>query len=268
MKLKRLGIVVYDGPSLLDGERIIAVASNVFGNVTDNTKIGNMVPIWIMRKDISPTLAPYLDLDKSVCGDCKHRDFGSCYVNLGHGPYNAHKAFHRNRYETLNADNVKAFDGKMIRIGAYGDPAAVPIEVWDTICGSASGWTGYTHQWKKDKTGLDYYCMASADNEKEYHKAQSMGWRIFRTRLDDEPVLDGEVVCPASHEGGQKTTCGACGLCSGLSRGKQLKSAAIIVHGSTGRPQRFKDGIKKIKHKKAWRKTKEDKLQRLANIIN
>ena len=107
---KPIGIVVYRGPSLMDQKPTIVVATGVLGDKTSNKKIGDMIQFWILRRDISPILAAKIGEDYSICGDCKHRDFGSCYVNLGHGPQNIFKAFHRDRYK------VKRFLAGMERI--------------------------------------------------------------------------------------------------------------------------------------------------------
>ena len=47
----------------------------------------------------------------------------------------------------------------IIRLGSYGDPAAVPIEIWDNLCSVAANYTGYTHQWATCDPNLKNYCM-------------------------------------------------------------------------------------------------------------
>ena len=76
-------------------------------------------------------------------------------------------------------------------------------------------------------------CMASVDSEDEAAEAQAMGWRTFRCRSEDEPVMSGEIMCPASDEAGKKTTCDTCLLCAGRYSEKKNKIAniSIIVHG-------------------------------------
>lgn len=77
--------------------------------------------------------------------------------------------------------------------------------------------------------------QASVDNEREHAAARAKGWATFRVRSESEPVLPGEMICPASDEGGHGATCETCGACNGA--GAQV---VIIVHG--GRAARFGKG--------------------------
>jgi hypothetical protein len=261
------GIILYKGKSLLDNERIVVVATG-FKEASKNDKTGEMIQVWILRADIPPVLAKRLGEDKSICGDCKHRDAGTCYVNVGQAPAHVYNAYIDGTYQYFNEDMLNHFEGKSIRLGAYGDPAAVPIPIWHTICGVASGWTGYTHQWRnkklRDIEALKQYCMASVDMVEEKRLAEQQGWRTFRIRTDkiDNFVMPNEFVCPASTEGGYKSNCAKCKGCSGLHRLHQ-KSAVIFLHGKGCDPnsvwgdwmvQRWERLIKAIRYKKKWRK--------------
>jgi len=264
---KPLGIILYEGESLLDGERIMVIATGVFSNKSENRKVGAMIQTWIMRRDVPPILAKRLGLDYSICGNCKHRDFDSCYVNLCHGPMHIYNAYHDNRYIRCSpALSHSSFSNKSIRIGSYGDPAAVPTEIWSGLCFWAKDWTGYTHQWKNCDQSLKDYCMASVDSKKEYCEAQLMGWRTFRIRQENEALLTNEFVCLASKEGGKKTDCAKCNGCGGLSS-KISKSPSIVIHGPNFKVDNFVAGMKKIKNKKKWRidfETRYEELKQLA----
>lgn len=254
---KPLGLVLYKGESLIDGKMIVVLATGFKGK-TANKKTGNMIQTWIVRADIPPIIAKQLGHDYSVCGDCKHRHFGSCYVNITHGPDNTFKAYHRDRYEKFEEEkHLHLFKGRSIRIGSYGDPASVPVAVWQKVCSVADGHTGYTHQWNKRfiEPELKTYCMASCDNEKEYRKAKSLGWRSFRVRFDgNQKLLDNEFVCPASNEAHNKTTCENCQACMGLGSHTK-KDPCIIVHGLEHKIKAFKWGMTRIAWKEAYRKT-------------
>ena len=63
------GVVLYDGPSLIDGSPIVAIATGLIWPSL-NRKTGDMVHVWIMRADTPPVEAFYTDRGKSVCGDC------------------------------------------------------------------------------------------------------------------------------------------------------------------------------------------------------
>src|SRR5215472_5297396 len=93
--------IFYRGPSLLDGESIVAIATK-----SRNKKTGNMVQTWILREDIDPVTAARNGKDKSVCGQCVHRG----------------------RYES---------DGKRVRVRVKGSRTCyvqmyVPLVVWNT----------------------------------------------------------------------------------------------------------------------------------------
>jgi hypothetical protein len=123
--------------------------------------------------------------------------------------------------------------GRMVRLGTYGDPAAVPANIWNTLLAKAEGRTGYTHQWQNGKAGADIMalCMASADNAAERQAAKAAGFRTFRVRAAGEAIEAGEFLCPASEEAGRKKLCRECGACDGGINSRRA-DPVIIVHGS------------------------------------
>lgn len=261
-KKKPLGIILWEGKSKLDGEQIMVVATGIFGK-TENRKTGEVIQTWIMRKDIDPILARRLGKDYSICGDCKLRETGVCYVILAHGPLPIFKAYHNNSYRRYQDGDLDFFKDRVVRLGTYGDPAAVPFEVWDIICKNAKNHLGYTHQWKNKNTDqrLKQYCMASVDSidgyNKEYDQAQKMGWRTFRVRENVESeVLEGEFLCPASKEAGSIVNCEKCKSCGGTSVSTK-KCPVIVLHTgveSMGTRQKYIKLMKRIKNKKKWRR--------------
>jgi hypothetical protein len=232
------GHVIYQGPSLLDGAPIVVIAITS----SSNRKTGDMVQTYILRADVAPIAAIRTGADASICGDCKHRGVAtgtkavgrSCYVNVSQGPTVVYKGFLRGLYGTDAAEGLAmagiASDGRMVRLGTYGDPAAVPVEVWKSLLAGAAGHTGYTHQWKR---APEYrtLLMASADTASEASEARNTGWRTFRVRCADEPLLEREAVCPASQEAGAKLHCAECGACNGAGTGRK-GSIVIIAHGA------------------------------------
>jgi len=171
----------------------------------------------------------------SVCGDCKHRRGlgGSCYVNLGQGPRAVMDGVIRGIYPDNIVNAAFASHKRKIRLGTYGDPAAVPAYVWETLLAGADSHTGYTHQWQNGKADhVKQWCMASVDTPKEAALAKMDGWRTFRVRVADGSLeFSHEMKCPASAEMNKRLTCDTCMACSGGIDSKKA-SVTIIVHGS------------------------------------
>ena len=119
--------------------------------------------------------------------------------------------------------------GRYVRFGTYGEPSLMPISLVRCIAVVAKSWSGYTHQWQKP-WAYDYrdFFMASTHDAYQTNTAHTMGWRAF---MDDTTHTnhDGMVNCPASKEGGYKSTCSKCMLCSGI-KGKGSKSVYIFNH--------------------------------------
>ena len=232
------GFIIYDGPSVLDGQPIIAVATLK----TSNAKTGNMIQTWIMRRDIEPHLAIKSGDDSSVCGGCVQRQGlgGACYVAVHQAPLSVYRSFHRGSYADKIPENK--INGRDLRLGSYGDPAAVPYEVWQNLMQTVkpSVHTGYTHQIghpKFDKRIADL-CMISADTPKAASKAHGLGLRTFRVTTDASDRLPNEIECLADSDGIQ---CVDCGMCNGKN---DSANVAITVHGSLS--ARYSDKFERI----------------------
>jgi len=231
--------IIYEGPSLYDGKPIVVI----FQDSSGNKKTGNMCQTWILRADIDPISASRIGEDKSICGDCPHMgipnhdkekgwaDNRSCYVNLLFAPNGVFKAYRRGAYEAVqgHAGIASLGRGKVVRIGSYGDPAAVPGYVWDSLLSESKAHTAYTHGKENPDPAR---IMTSADSLNQARQAWTRGERTFRVIRDISERDVSEILCPASKEAGFKSTCAKCKLCGGASiRGK---SVAIVDHG----PQR------------------------------
>lgn len=224
------GLVIYDGPSVLTHDRIFAVATGL-NNSSVNAKTGDLIQIYILRHDVNPIDAWETGDDDAICGDCKHRS-GSCYVNIGQAPLGIYKTFKNNRYVKASEKHLSLFANRNVRLGAYGDPAAVPIEIWQSICGASKNWTGYTHQWKSCDQRLKNYCMASVDTDKELELAREKGWRTFRVKDANESNSKYEFNCPASKEENKRLTCAECMACNGGDWNDKKGTPVIVRHGS------------------------------------
>ena len=239
--------IIYRGPSLIDGKPIIAIA--VFPKGKANSKTGAMLQTYILADNgFDPMHNNKTGMDFSICGNCPHKGTPTnnpekklatnraCYVNLMHGPGQVYKAFKRGKYsEAQTPDDISSIGvGRMVRLGSYGDPLAVPKQVWDALTSKALGHTGYTHQQGiqgADNKGVLHgssYLMLSADSKEQAQTAWGQGLRTFRVipiNAKPEDTLDpyNEILCPSD-----KIQCVQCGLCKGGNKGK---SVAIVAHG-------------------------------------
>lgn len=234
------GAIIYRGPSEIDGSPIVVIATY---KKSLNGKTGNMIQTWILREDISPVDAVKTGKDSSICGDCSHRGDSemergrSCYVTVFQAPRSVWDTVRRNRYRTLTeASDISALgEGRKVRLGSYGDPAAVPAYVWLALLSrSDRKRTGYSHQWRNADSEYSTFLMASVDTPAQYAEAKAKGWRTFRVKAAEQPILENEIVCPASKEAGYKSSCDRCGLCAG-NYSSSKRDIVINAHGSKGK---------------------------------
>ncbi len=221
------GAELWRGPSRLDGGPIVAIAT--WGG-SRNPKTGEMVQTWILRADQTPGEARRAGADAAICGDCVHRG-GTCYVNVGWGPSRVWHAWKAGRYEQrLTVELAAQLRALPLRLGSYGDPAAVPGRVWRRIRGDRT--TGYTHQWRQPwARKMSTYLMASVESQAEAAEAQARGWRPFLVVPLNRSLPDGYAWCPSDAlNPGRKVPCEDCGACSGTRGGS--KPIAIYAHGA------------------------------------
>lgn len=247
-------IVLYRGPSMLDGAPILAIAT--LGS--SNEKTGPMVQTWIIRADMGPMAASAAAADSSVCGECprRHSLGGDCYVTLFQAPRSVHDHWVRAGSPDVNwrepktlAKLAKHARKHGLRLGSYGDPAAVPYTVWRDLMAELQPklHTGYTHQWRgltaratlanqadtrSHVAWLRDNVMASADTFKDASDARALGWRYFLAVAPDqvENVPERTVLCLAEKATNPKT-CETCGICNGA-QGKSTRASVYLVeHG-------------------------------------
>lgn len=245
------GAILWEGKSAIDGAPIMLVATGIAQNST-NRKTGALVQTWILRRDVSPIAAIHTGQDESICGDCPHRGTietqpdgttrnrgRSCYVAVFQAPGNIWKTAKRGKYARMKGDKgAEILRGLDIRLGAYGDPAAIPFHVWARLLKHANPRTGYTHQWRNADSRFASLCMASADSALEAMEARGMGYRTFRIGSQAESLVKGaESHCPASKEMGARVNCAACRLCGG--NAVKAKSIFILAHGTAGMVNAF-----------------------------
>lgn len=229
------GVIIYEGPSSINNSPIVAIATLNSMNV----KTGPMIQTWILGKNLNPIELIKTNQDDMICGSCRHRGTGhgkmrSCYVNVGQAPLNVWRKYATGGYRNYEDVDSSWLKNRFLRIGSYGDPAALPYEIWECLIRQASNWTGYTHLYKTCDQRFKNICMASVDNEDEYREAKLLGWRTFRVRNSDDLLSKMEVVCPASAEANHMSICMNCLACNGVAFGKKAKAGdiSIVAHGS------------------------------------
>lgn len=201
---------------------------------SNNAKTGNMAQVWILVKAESPFGATMTGADALVCGDCKHRKqrvggMGTCYVNVARAPAMVWDSWKRGLYPEASPKLLAKLHGRRVRLGAYGDPAFVPFEVWERLLRGTLGHTGYTHAWRWADQRLQTIVMASVDTPDERLSAEALGWRTFRVRGEAEERAKDERQCPAAEESGHALQCEDCMACGGTSTAR--RSVSIAVHG-------------------------------------
>ena len=220
-----MAFLIYEGPSTLDNAPIFAALTGI-DNPSRNQKTGPMAQLYYLRSDVSPIEAIKSGEDASICGQCPHRG-GSCYVNAAQGPTAVYKAYKAGKYTPI--DPEVAGRNRSIRIGAYGD-SVIQVETLERLVSKARMWTGYTHQ-MDELPELKGLMQASVETPEQAELRWSQGWKTFRTKLPDEPLLKGELYCP-SDKGIQ---CIDCQLCNG-----RKKNIAIDVHGVSHKLDKYK----------------------------
>jgi len=176
------------------------------------------VQTWILRRNVHPFAAIHNGGDKSICGDCPMRGIidrsegrsvnrqRSCYVSVHQAPNGIWGAYKCGVYTTFDASkHLDLFRGRMIRLGAYGDPCAIPYASWTKPIDASIGRSGCTHQWRNGRFWrFRRLVMASVESIDQAKQAHDKGWRTFRTApLGALPIV-GEFSCPASAEAGSR----------------------------------------------------------------
>ena len=224
-------IVIYKGISLLDNETPIMVVMSGYNKDSKNEKTGPLVQLYILPIDILPKDA-YQSGSKSVCGDCKYNGNNGCYVRWSHLKSLWNSARKQNPVSMRIAKEL--IKGLRVRVGAAGDPAAIPFSFWNSLLSGCENHTGYTHQWDKDEfSSLSSLFVASTDSKDETRRANEKGWSTFEV-IDNEEPSASSILCLATDttktKNGLPFDCASCMGCNG--KGKQ-KNWYVKLHGAT-----------------------------------
>lgn len=174
--------------------------------------------------------------DKANCLDCPYSynqnegKSGGCYVHKGYqglGIRAMVKRLSKMSIPDFNQEHFNSFIAyassyniELTRLGAYGEPALLPLRVVGKLTRISKGYTGYTHQWGKPEVkGYSKYLMASTHSRFETSAANSLGFRAFQSAETKDSKM---AVCPASKEfTGKKKTCVECAACNGTQNGRK-----------------------------------------------
>ena len=253
---------VWRGNSLIDDAEIVVLMSGITRK-SINGKTLDMIQISIVRTDVSPLEAVQTGLDRSICGDCKLREIiaksenldNKCYVDKTRGIGGTWQSWNSGKVAKMSPLDASILISQLkqcncekphkrkqscsnkslgVRFGSYGDPASVPVHVWNDIRSVFKGMsTSYTHRWDNPNVQLQGFTMASIDSQThpDIHKAidyaNSLGYRTYRVLAKGETLRPDEMLCP---EANGKTNCANCGLCSGNQRPKtpNIEIPAIV----------------------------------------
>jgi hypothetical protein len=228
-------VIAYEGASQLTGEPIVVLLTGL-ERQSANIKTGNMVQAVVLDASLKPTEAIKAGSDENICGNCPLR--GSiCYVNLV--PFNGvYKAYTEGRTPHITPEVLERAKAnkRKLRITAYGDPSAVPIEVWENLLEWFPHHTGYTHQWRNLDSRWSHFLMASCEDPADIVKAHRLGWSTFRVRNEGDPMLSAEIQCPNVKD--PSIQCESCRLCSG-SQNRKPRHISIEVHGIQPKINKF-----------------------------
>ena len=237
---KPAGFILYRGPSLIGTGTVTAIATLESSNI----KTGNMIQVWILPDDRDPLAALQSNTNAAACGVCPLQGWFDkqrgklvdrvCYVNVGQAPKQIYRSLKSGRYaEYDHAQHADYLRGREIRIGAYGDPAALPTSLVRYLSRIGSSWTGYSHQlfWidQRRAKALSRVLMASCHTPAQHAEAKRRGWRSFVAIRPEQARPDGAVECPNYSHGVQ---CRDCRLCQGTS--KRARDIYVIAHGAVG----------------------------------
>ena len=240
------GAILYEGPSQFDGKPIVVIIIYK----SSNPKTNDIPQAYIIRQDIPPTEARRSGDDVSICGNCAFRSRG-CYVNPM-GVLSIWKSYQAGKYSdwahvqwwlARNAPRV-------LRAGAYGDPVAAPVWIWDKLnkmMPKDATLLSYTEQWRSRRAqAYRWFCMASVKSYKEQLEAKAKGWRTFRIYPpEDAELAKGQIICP--YEATDTVTCLSCGLCDG-GEGPDI---ANPVHGSKPLLKKALHTLREVKRKES-----------------
>jgi hypothetical protein len=219
---KNRPVILWRGSSSLEPGRRVVV---VLHRTSKNTKTGPIHQISYYDPDLTDSAH-----HGAGCAMCPMKD--PCYANSGYMQWHNKDTFQRlDDMPTIPVRSWARFleRDNGVRLGRYGDPATIPLDVTERIIKLTAYRVGYTHFWR-ERPDLMPYLMASVETLEQLNQARGIGWRCYYTarvvgkRLTDNDNVvalrrhlgasgtSGVVVCP-HYTAGQ--ICATCKLCDG-----------------------------------------------------
>lgn len=235
MPNKRL---VWRGQSELNGQKIVLIITGL-QKPSQNPKTGPVLQSYILTEGIHP-VDDRRQGAKAICGSCPLQK-EVCYV----GGYTLSRVYSSDLETTEPTFPPKVeLQKRYIRLGSYGDPAAVPYDVWkERILNKVESAWGYTHQWRTCDRRFSQHCMASVETLEQAREAWSRGWKTYRVLLSEEEPTQEELWCPYTINGLQ---CFQCQLCDPKQNERKL-GIAVPVHGKRGIEEAYRRLRNKMK---------------------
>ena len=219
-----------------EGNGIFAVLTGLTSQ-SKNKKTGDMLGISILPIEEKPSDSIKHKNDSAQCGTCALAASTpgpwSCYVN----PISLNSVWTATIKQKVSklVDKFLAITPTPIRLGTYGDPARLPLELIKKLIGNKGRkYTGYTHQWETCNPAYSKYLMASIDHTNSKEKAISKGYRTYRILGELDMLGEDEIMCPHDSTGVQ---CADCRLCSG--NGVKAKNIAVRVSGPKNKVSQY-----------------------------
>ena len=193
-----------------------------------NEKTGPLTQVFILHPDQDPVETSELGLDDRICGTCplRHSLGGACYVVIFQGPGSTYRGWvNSGRRVDDPMDVLELCAGRPIRFGAYGDIGHIPAWLANELMAASSGWTAYTHEWRRPEIAKTWKgkAMASCDTPTQLRMAEQTGWCGF---VATPEKLAGVHVCDNERKGIQ---CIECMRCDGSHGSVQLKPHGALV---------------------------------------
>ena len=209
-----------------DKQRNIYAALYCLERSSSNTKTGDMVQLAILPIDNKPTKA-LKDRRLPNCSDCAL--ISTCYVNT----VSLNAVYDQTVNQAVSAA-PKRFRAP-IRLGSWGDPGLLPLDLLQQLSRAAGAHTGYTHLWQDIAPSYSSVLMASIDHLTA--KQQGLTVDQLKRLAWDKGYRTYSILQPGEQQSAQErsclyisnnTQCRYCQLCSGAS---SKRSIAAPLHG-------------------------------------